>query len=135
VAFQAAARCLAIAAQVAAQSACVLCDQLVIDQVFGRNQHFAFAEQQLCAVALEQHPVLGRDEQITLLASDDAGLNPDRGKFVHGRDSALLDPADRLQTVVTGDNQITDFQRCDIAGPLWCGDTRAGGEADDILDL
>lgn len=103
--------------------------------MFGRNQHFAFAEQKLSAVALEHHPVLGRDEQIPLLTSDDAGFDPDRGKTVHRRHSALLDPTNWLQAVVTGHNKITNLEGCDVARARWRGNACAGGKADDVFDL
>ena len=90
-------------------STCFLRDQATVDQVFGGNKNFAFAEQQLCAVALEQHPVLRRHEQIALLTSDDARPDPDRGKPVQCWHSARLDPADRLQSVVTGHDKLTNL--------------------------
>jgi len=69
-------------------------DRFVVDQMRGGHKHFAFTEQQLRAIPLEQHAVLRRDQKITLKPRHSARTQTHRGEFVRCRHRALLDPRD-----------------------------------------
>ena len=84
----------------------ILCDSFAVNEVFGCNKDLRFSEQQLGAVALKQHTMLGRDEDVAFQTGEHAGADANGGEFADGMDGSALDPANGLEAVVSGYNEV-----------------------------
>ena len=108
----------------------------------GRHQHLVGAEHALGDLAAHQHAVLradheicGRQAQPQRARTDADRLQPGIGLKIGGGQGPLSGPADRLQAVVAGPDQIAGGQILDSTGAAIGLDHRARGKAGHVRVL
>ena len=115
-----------------------LLNVLVIDQMLGRDQHFAFFEHQSGLLVGDQNPVVGRDFHVTLWQTTSQCTLADQDRpqmrVLHQQatiHSLVANPPDLLRAVVAGDDLVAELQLFDQFFALLRQDQRARRKAGD----
>ena len=85
---------------------------IVVQQVNSADQDFGLAIDQFSAPVVDQYAMLGRNDEVVVIVDRPLG-DHDRGKVTLCRDRRFADPADGLQAIVAGGDQIANLERFD----------------------
>jgi hypothetical protein len=109
-----------------------------VQQMLGGNKHLILGEVEFCQRAVDENPVLRRDDESGLGSCPEQRPRGDADRLqrracqeFHARKPALADPAQGLKAVIPCPDQIAGAKGFDRDRALGGKDLGPGGEADD----